>query len=566
VPLEHRYFERSKGVCTRKQLISLYKRLRGQKREQVAETTHLDLVEHLSKRLLPCLFFAFSRKKCEINAREAGARFSFADEPGHIARVNEVIRRVMADYGKVGRERVEEIKELLYKGIGFHHAGLLPVVKDIMEELFQERLLSVLYCTETFAVGLNFPCRTVCFDSMTKYDGEDFRPLTNREYFQMAGRAGRRGIDEQGSVFTLVNMRWFDPKEVPERDEDEIEPLRSRFTLSYNSVLNLVRQYSESKIEQILGNSFATFQVGQARERIHKELADRYERRFPTGNGCPDFRSERCPLEYTKVCQRLQKARQRLDNIPRNRRTRSRRKSLREEIKRLDRIVSLSDFKHCSKRRQEECRDRVRAARRNEAQIRKLEKRLDSLPSDDRFMHEFKEKKYLLAGLDYIRGDELTARGMFAAEIHTQELLVTELFFDGVFHDFDVNQICALVVAIDYEPRRGEQAVKVKAYDRARVLKHLHHIQHWEHRYLRSSTVVYNEHMAGLAYRWSKGEQFTVLLSDTNADEGDVIYAFRRGIDLLRQVRGAAAGDDSLQTKLSRCIGRMDRDEVSIVL
>src|SRR5690606_35187409 len=114
-----------------------------------------------------------------------------------------IIEKHVARYGSEGARRLKDLEPLLMRGIGYHHAGLLPLVKDIVEELFEKRLIHVLYCTETFAVGLNFPCRTVCFDSHTKWDGSNFRPLSNREYFQMAGRAGRRGIDREGHAVML---------------------------------------------------------------------------------------------------------------------------------------------------------------------------------------------------------------------------------------------------------------------------------------------------------------------------------------------------------------------------
>ncbi len=176
----------------------------------------------------------------------------------------------------VKSERWPHLRRLLMRGgIAYHHAGMLPVLKDVVEELFTHRLISVLYCTETFAVGgLNFPCKTVCFDSSTKWDGVSFRAISNREYFQMAGRAGRRGgIDEVGYVFTIVDLAWFDPREYPSMKENEVEPLQSQFALTYNSILNLVRNYNEEDIHRILGGqNFATYQASSERESVRNRL------------------------------------------------------------------------------------------------------------------------------------------------------------------------------------------------------------------------------------------------------------------------------------------------------
>ena len=104
----------------------------------------------------------------------------------------------------------QALRQTLPKGIGFHHAGLLPIIKELVEELFGQGLIKVLYTTETFAVGINMPAKTVCFEGLRKFDGINFRFLNSKEYFQMAGRAGRRGIDTEGFAYAMVDRRDFD--------------------------------------------------------------------------------------------------------------------------------------------------------------------------------------------------------------------------------------------------------------------------------------------------------------------------------------------------------------------
>ncbi len=142
-------------------------------------------------------------------------------------------------YGRRDVRACHSCSSLLSRGIAYHHAGLLPVVKDIVEDLFEQRLIKVLYCTETFAVGLNFPCRTVCFEAVTKWDGETFRAADEPGIFPDGRPGGRRGIDERGYAFALADFNYFVPEEFPSMREDDVEPLRSRFTVSYNTVLNL---------------------------------------------------------------------------------------------------------------------------------------------------------------------------------------------------------------------------------------------------------------------------------------------------------------------------------------
>ena len=497
VPLTHYMFEVTAGITTFRKLAQRYQRYaerlrvrpNGRLRLEFPRTTHVDLIEEIRRRYLPCLFFTFSRRQCELNAVELGERFDFLTRREK-QRVKEIVDGHLERWHGGTIPRLGTLTRLLLRGIGYHHAGLLPVVKDIVEDLFEQRLIRVLYCTETFAVGLNFPCRTVCFDGMTKWDGESFRPLTNREYFQMAGRAGRRGIDERGYLFTLVDFNRFVPDEYPTMQEQGVEPLRSRFTLSYNSVLNLVRSYAQDEIRSILRKNFATYQAERERERLEAALAK--------------ARARLAELEGTQGKSRRQAAR------------------------------------------------RVR--------------QLAEVPPAERFIREFEAKRQVLEELDFVRGDTLTARGEFAARINIQELLVTELFFAGWFHRLDPDQINALAVSIDYEPRRAEGRHPHNAFDVAAVQAHVRELEEVERRVLGVSTVRFHDHVAALAYRWSRGEAFSRLLQGAYQDEGDIVYALRRGIDLLRQVRFAAAEDPILRAKLQECMDRMDRDEVAIVL
>ena len=168
---------------------------------------NLDSIKHVSKtKGLPCLYFLSSAAdSVRLKAEELGYHRSFLSE-AESRQAEEVCDRLIAEYG-IGPKTVVKACELLAKGIGYHHAGLLPALKEIVEVLFGMGLVKVMYATETFAVGINYPVKTVCFDSPSKFDGITFRPMTNLEYFQMAGRAGRRGIDPKGTAYILADLR-----------------------------------------------------------------------------------------------------------------------------------------------------------------------------------------------------------------------------------------------------------------------------------------------------------------------------------------------------------------------
>lgn len=571
VPLEHHLFERTLGECSRKQLERRFQRYAsrfgttssGTVNAKFEPTRHIDLLRHLDRDLLPCLYFTFSRRKCELNAKELSEYFNYLT-PQDRNVVGEVIAQTLERYGGAGERSLKEMEPLLERGIAYHHAGLLPVVKDAVEELFERRLIHVLYCTETFAVGLNFPCRTVCFDAMSKWDGQVFRPLSNREYFQMAGRAGRRGIDERGYVYAAIDFNFFRPDELPSMREEDVEPLQSRFTLSYNTVLNLVKGYDEEGIASVLSRNFARFQADEARKRYEAEAARLEQIRVQLLGGADERVVERL-LQYRQYKRDLERLYEKIRRQERSKEYRGL-KELRLEAKRLRRQIgrleragvsrASEDIKGSALKEYAKVRDRLEATK----------EALAALPTPDAFMEEFTTKRQLLEAMDYIREGELTARGLFAAQINGSELLITELFFRGVFHDWTEDALNALAACMGYEPRRGEERQRHDAFDLGPVRRSLILIQEMERVYLGHSDLEFNDHLAQAARLWSEGAAFLEVLKVSGVDEGDLVFAFRRAIDVIRQVRQAARQDEMMAAKLTRCIDRMDRDEVSILL
>ncbi len=571
VPLEHHLFEKSLGECTRKQLEKRYQRYvsrfgRTQSGTIVAKfgpTRHIDLVRHLGSDLLPCLYFTFSRRKCEVNAKELAEHVNYLTHAERLG-VEAVMSEALARYDGAGQRSVKEIEPLLLRGIAYHHAGLLPIVKDVVEELFEKRLIRVLYCTETFAVGLNFPCRTVCFDAITKWDGQAFRALSNREYFQMAGRAGRRGIDEHGYVYTAIDFNFYRPDEFPSMKEEDVEPLRSRFALSYNTVLNLVKSYDQAGIKSVLSRNFARYQADEARTRYRREMKELQETRERLLEGMP-VKTANSLLEYQEQKRALDRLYERIRQQERSREyhglkeLRRKAKSLRKRTSRLERDGVRADV---VARHKEMLGEYRRVAHR----LALLDEALHELPTPESFMNEFDDKRMLLEAMDYIRDGELTARGLFASEINGSELLITELFFRGAFHDWDEDSLNALAACIGYEPRRGEERQRHSAFDVGPVLRSVGLIQELEKTYVGAATLEFYDNLAQPARLWSEGSGFLEVLKMTGADEGDLVFAFRRAIDVIRQVRQAARQDEFIAAKMTRCIDKMDRDEVSILL
>ncbi len=256
VPLRFLFQCRGKiyGSLKTVQEVAFTKRKRGGRREN----RPLSLIHHLvSKDRLPCIYFSFSRKRCEYLAQDAMEIDFLNDEERK--KILEIYEDYCWKYGLVGDERAESIRSLVARGIAYHHAGIHPLLKEILERLFTGKLIKIIITTETFALGINMPARTVVLDELRKNYGKFFRALKVRDFFQMAGRSGRRGIDKEGFVYSRV-----DPRDVTYRELDAIfnsspEIIKSRFNASYATILNLYEAHGEDLLS-IHALSFNHFQ------------------------------------------------------------------------------------------------------------------------------------------------------------------------------------------------------------------------------------------------------------------------------------------------------------------
>lgn len=234
---------------------------RGGGRTSAAQDRNIwvHLVQHLKKHdLLPACIFVFSKKRCEQNA-DALSNLDFCTASEKSA-IHMIIERSISRLKQEDRvlPQIRRLRELLGRGIAVHHSGLLPIVKEVVEILFAKTLVKVLFATETFAMGLNLPTRTVVFSGFRKHDGRTFRDLLPGEYTQMAGRAGRRGIDPVGSVIIVNSNSDEAPPAATLKQMILGDPtkLRSQFRLTYNMILNLLR-VEALKIEEMIKRSFS---------------------------------------------------------------------------------------------------------------------------------------------------------------------------------------------------------------------------------------------------------------------------------------------------------------------
>ena len=271
-------------------------------RRVVEVPNRIETLRHLAeKEMLPAIWFIFSRNQCDVAAQacvEAGVSLTDQIERARIAEI--ATERLAAlrdsDLEVLG---VRNFLERLHNGIAAHHAGLLPAFKEVVEACFVEGLIKVVFATETLAVGINMPARTVVIEKLTKFTGDHHESLTAGEYTQLTGRAGRRGIDQHGSAVVLWNP-FVQFGQVVELVQSRSFHLRSAFRPTYNMAANLIRTHTRDQARQVLSLSFAQFQSNaeilrsQTRLRHLTDRANdlRNEARSPYGD-IEEYRSQR---------------------------------------------------------------------------------------------------------------------------------------------------------------------------------------------------------------------------------------------------------------------------------
>ncbi|HHC07760.1 MAG TPA: DEAD/DEAH box helicase [Actinobacteria bacterium] len=256
------------------EVVRLLRKGRGRTR-RFRTPRRLEVVEELARRdLLPAIYFIFSRAGCEQAASFVAAAdpgFTTPDQRLEIDRIVEARTRHLPaeDLTALG---FEGFVERLRRGVAAHHAGMVPAFKETVEELFAEGLLAVVFATETLALGINMPARTVVLESLSRFTGEGHELLRPGDYTQLTGRAGRRGIDEAGTAVVL-HTPYVPFEKVAEIAAAGAHPLVSSFQPNYNMAVNLVAKYSRERAEELLRASFGQFHVDRRRRRLTERMA-----------------------------------------------------------------------------------------------------------------------------------------------------------------------------------------------------------------------------------------------------------------------------------------------------
>jgi ATP-dependent RNA helicase HelY len=496
-----------------------------------------------SKNLLPAIFFVFSRAGCDAAVRQvlrAGVRLTHADERDEIRAIVEERCRTLRDED-LGVLGYFEWLEGLERGVAAHHAGMLPAFKEVVEELFRLKLVRLVFATETLALGINMPARTVVLEKLEKFNGEARVPITPGEYTQLTGRAGRRGIDVEGhSVIQWVE--GLDPQAVASLASRRTYPLNSSFKPTYNMAVNLIDQFGRERTREVLESSFAQFQADRAvvdmarKVRSQQESLSGYEKSMTCHLG--DFG------EYIGI-------RRELTDLERKASIRTDAQSRGDRDRRQNQITALR--RRLKQHPCHACSDREAHARWAERWW-KLKKENDKLKAQIRtrtgaVAKIFDRVSDVLLTLGYLvetDGGEATVApaGRTLKRIYGErDLLVAESLRRGLWNDLDPASLAAMAAALVYEPRRDEGAPDERnlprgnfreAFDRTTDLwANLDDLER-DHRLPGSQPLGTGLTLA--MYQWAQGSTLDRALTTADLAAGDFVRLSKQTIDLLDQL------------------------------
>jgi ATP-dependent RNA helicase HelY len=505
-----------------------------------------------SKNLLPAIFFVFSRVGCDAAVRQvvrSDIRLTERAERDEIRAIVEDRTRAIPDQD-LSVLGYWEWLEGLERGIAAHHAGMLPAFKEVVEELFQRKLLKVVFATETLALGVNMPARTVVLEKLEKFNGEARVPITPGEYTQLTGRAGRRGIDVEGHAV----IQWsagLDPAAVASLASRRSYPLISSFRPTYNMAVNLIEQFGRDRTREILESSFAQFQADRAvvdlARRVREQEASlaKYAEAMQCHLG--DFQ------EYSGLRRELtdlekKNARAEGRGGSSGGESRSERDRRQRRISELRRRMKAHPCHACAERE---------AHSRWAERWWRLKRETEQLSSQIRgrtgaVAQVFDRVTDVLLELGYLETHDgvvtVASPGRSLRRIYGErDLLVAECLRRGTWNDLDAPSLAAVISALVFEPRReeaGERNLPRGPFRAAmeatgELWAQLSGLEA-EHRLPDS-----NPPSTGLALAtqlWARGGQLDAVLREADLAAGDFVRWMKQAIDLLDQISIVADG------------------------
>lgn len=520
-----------------------------------------EIVEKLHRQaLLPAITFIFSRAGCDSAVREclaSGLRLTSSEERTAITTIAAKFTKNLShdDLEILG---FRDWLAALERGIAAHHAGLLPSFKQAVEECFQRGLIKAVFATETLALGINMPARTVVLEKLVKFNGEAHVPITAGEYTQLTGRAGRRGIDIEGNAV----IQWsptVDSATAAGLASTRTYPLRSSFSPTYNMSINLVSRFGRERARTSLESSFAQFQadravVGLVRQIRKNEAAIEDQ-----------LRQAQCHLgdfaDYAGIRREIKEVENLLSKRESRKSFDQRQRSRMESD--LDKLRSRMKSHACHSCHEREAHARfAERADRLRRENSGLKDRVDNRTAV--IAKTFDKICAILEELDYIDQERQTPAGVLLSKIYAEsDLLIAETIRSKILSELSPAEIVSTLSAALFEGRKGDASPRIPTVSVQTALAQM--VSLW-------SKIESAESVHGLktqrepdfgfcwsAYHWAQGKSLTSVLKGTDLSVGDFVRAIRQLIDLLNQIGKA---EESLQSVCRSAVRAIDRGVV----
>lgn len=524
-----------------------------------------DLIGHLTeKEKHPSLFFSFSRKQCEKLASLVEHNLLEEKESCEVDKTITYYLRKTDFYNKyIGLQQFYSLKKCLLKGIAFHHSGLLPIFKEIIEILYSKNLVKVLFATETFAVGVNMPTKTVVFTNLEKYTDTEFRLLLTHEYLQMAGRAGRRGLDKEGLVILLPSKNG-----IPEVNQmknlicGSSQSIQSKFNPNYHLILKTL--LNGNSLEDIVKGSLLFKETNN-----HTLLLD---------NELNELRSIIPKLDYTECIEydKLIKPNKGTDNNDTFgeyfKSSKLSGGTLKKNLKRVNEITSNPNWNEL-----------YTIYNQNKDNICRLKQIEDELKySSDYILNQSNNVLSILNKHNYIKKNEfplekedILVKGIVANEIHEcNEIFMTEMLFKGCFDNLDYKYLGALLSIFgDSKPINKEYMSETQTeYELTSIMNIVKetgiYFENLENQYKIHTNNRWDINLCIMdaVYEWLDGSDFQDIIMNYNLYEGSLIKDFLKIYNLSTELEKAAeiAGKLSIVIECSKIRENIIRDVVNV--
>ena len=545
---------------------SLGRNRRGRFAEPSDRMSRAEIIEKLQREnLLPAITFIFSRVGCDAAVKQclhAGLRLTSPEER------TEIRQTALRYTQNIAEEDLEvlgfqEWLTALERGIAAHHAGLLPSFKGAVEDLFQRGLVKAVFATETLALGINMPARTVVLEKLIKFNGEAHVPITPGEYTQLTGRAGRRGIDIEGNAV----IQWsptVDSASAAGLASTRTYPLRSSFSPTYNMAINLISRFGRETARRSLESSFAQFQadravVGLTRQiRKNETLITELIRDAQCHLG--DF------LEYARLRRSIKEVEVLLSRRDQRKTFDNRQRGHMEgELADLRRSLKAHPSHGCAER-EDHARLAERAGRltrENEGLTTRVENRTHVIAKT------FDQICQVLDHLQYIDGEKPTVQGKILTKIYAEsDLLLTESIRRGLLDDLNATELLSVVSCMIFESRSQENlAPKLPSQKVTSTLTEI--ISLWaalEKIENDFGVKTQREPDAGfcfISYKWASGNSLNSVLKGSDMSVGDFVRSTKQLVDLLNQIAGAS---EKLRPVCKDAVKRIDRGVVAYLM